>query len=233
MKTCIIIPTYNERENISEIIPKIFSFVPEIHVLVVDDNSPDKTFDVVKDLQKKYPNLSLLHREKKAGLGKAYLNAFQNILNENRFDAIITMDADFSHDPKYLPIMLKAAETNDVVVGSRYIQGGGLIGWSMWRTSLSKFANFYVKHILNLPISDYTAGFILTKTKVLKKINLDKINSAGYSFLVELKTLLWKEGKSMKEIPIVLHDRTAGKSKMSKKVIWEAIWMPWKIRKKL
>ncbi len=226
-------PTYNERENIAEMIPAVFSSVPDIHLLIVDDNSPDKTHEVVRNLQKTYPNLSLLFREKKAGLGKAYLHAFQNILNEGKFDTIITMDADFSHNPKYLPAMLKAAKTNDVVVGSRYIQGGGLIGWTLWRTFLSKFANFYVKHILNLPMTDYTAGFILMKTEVLQKIDLDKINSAGYSFLVELKTLLWKQSDSVKEIPIVLHDRTAGKSKMSKRVIWEAIWMPWKIRKNL
>jgi len=230
MKTTIIIPTYNERENIAQIVPEIFKHAPEVRILVVDDNSPDKTYDVVREMQKKFPNLSLLLRQQKAGLGKAYIHAFETVLEDGKSDAILMMDADFSHNPEYVPAMLKLGAEAGVVIGCRYIKGGKIVDWPLSRRLLSRFANFYAGAILRLPIHDYTSGFIFMRTEYLRKVNLDNINSRGYAFLMELKSLLWLRGARIAELPIVLRDRTRGASKMSGGVIWEGVGAPWKIR---
>jgi dolichol-phosphate mannosyltransferase len=232
MNITVIIPTYNERENILKIVSAVNIQLPQANILVVDDNSPDKTYEVVRDMQKKIPNLSLLLRTKKEGLGKAYIDAFRMILKDGSRDAIIMMDADFSHNPKYLPLLVKESLEADVVIGSRYIKGGGIENLDAWRKFLSKFANMYAKKIIRIPIFDYTAGFILIKTELLKQVELNKISAAGYAFLIELKSLLWKTGARFKELPIILCNRAQGKSKMNNKIILEGVWAPWKIRKR-
>jgi len=229
MKDVIIIPTYNEKENIVQIISEIFKLLPGIFILVVDDNSPDGTADIVKSLQKKFPNLSLLLRNKKEGLGRAYINAFEEILKDKNVKKIVMMDADFSHNPKYLREMLKTADNFDVVIGSRHIKGGRTEGWELWRRILSKGANFYCRFIIRLPIFDYTSGFNVINTDFLRKINFSKIDISGYAFLIELKYLLWKEGASLKEIPITLKSRQGGESKISDHIIGEGVLAPWKM----
>lgn len=230
MSVTIIIPTYNERENILKIIPAICAQLPEAHILVVDDNSPDKTYEVVRELQKNMPKLSLLLRDKKEGLGKAYVEAFKKILQEGISDAVITMDADFAHDPKYLPELLNQSLEYDVVTGSRYVPGGGTPGWELWRRLLSKYGNLYAKTILGMPISDCTTGFHLIKTTYLRQIDFSTITMSGYAFLIELKFLLWRLGARFKEIPIVLQNRVEGKSKISSNIIREGIILPWKMK---
>lgn len=230
MHTTIIIPTYNERGNISKLIPEITALLPEVDILVVDDNSPDKTYEVVREMQKSIPSLSLLLRPKKEGLGKAYIDAFRTVLAAGKSDVVVMMDADFSHDPKYLPLFLQTAREYDVVFGSRYINGGAVQGWDARRRLLSRFANFYARNIVRIPIFDYTAGFILMKTDFLRRLDLDKICANGYAFLIELKSLLWSAGARFKELPIVLGNRTIGQSKMSLRIIWEGVLAPWKIR---
>ncbi|MFH1401651.1 MAG: glycosyltransferase [Parcubacteria group bacterium] len=229
MKAVIIIPTYNEKENIAQIVSEIFELLPGISILVVDDNSPDGTADIVKNLQKDFLNLSLLLRNKKEGLGRAYINAFEEILKDKNVKKIVMMDADFSHNPKYLPEILKTADNFDVVIGSRYINGGKTEGWELWRRILSRGANFYCQLVTHLPIFDYTSGFNVINTNFLRKIDFSKINISGYAFLIELKYLLWKEGASLKEVPIVLKNRFGGESKFSGHIINEGILAPWKM----
>ncbi|MEK7072369.1 MAG: polyprenol monophosphomannose synthase [Patescibacteria group bacterium] len=233
MENLIIIPTYNERDNIGGIISAIFKMAPGIKILVVDDNSPDKTSEVVKSLQSEYPNLSLFERPRKEGLGLAYLDAFQLILKDNLVECVIMMDADFSHDPKYLPELLEVAKKFDVVVGSRYVKNGGTVGWEAWRRFLSKFGNLYSRLITKMPIFDCTGGFNLIKTDFLRKIDLSRMDMSGYAFQIELKYLLWKAGAQFKEIPIIFKNRLNGESKISNHIIKEGILAPWKIKKKI
>ncbi|MEK7629849.1 MAG: polyprenol monophosphomannose synthase [Patescibacteria group bacterium] len=228
-KNIVIIPTYNEKQNISKLVETIFEILPQIHILVVDDSSPDGTGDVVKDLQKRFPNLSLLARKKKEGLGKAYLNAFEGILKDSDAKNIIMMDADFSHNPSCLPLMLEASSGRDVVIGSRYVKGGGTAGWELWRRLLSRWGNFYARTITRLPIADCTGGFILIKTHFLKKVDFSIIDASGYAFLIEFKYLLWKSGARFQEFPIVFKNRIGGESKISKHIIIEGILAPWKM----
>lgn len=229
MKDIIIIPTYNEKKNITEIVSKIFRLLPEIWILVVDDNSPDGTAIAVKNLQKEFPNLDLLVRPKKEGLGKAYIHAFSEVLQQNGVRSITTMDADFSHDPSYLPQMLNLINNYDAVIGSRYIKGGGIEGWESWRKILSGFGNFYFRLLTRLPIFDCSGGFNTYRIDTLRKINLEKINSSGYAFLVELKYYLWKAGARFKELPITFRNRKEGESKISNHIISEALIFPWRI----
>jgi len=228
-KTCIIIPTYNEKENIEKIIPIIFSLITDILILVVDDNSPDKTSLAVNNLAQKYINLSLLFRERKEGLGRAYINAFKEVLKNGKIERIIMMDADFSHDPQYIPIMIRELEQYDVIIGSRYIKNGGTKGWELWRKILSFCGNLYCKSITQMPISDCTSGFIAIKTDFLRKLDFEKIELSGYAFLIKLKYLLFKSGARIKEIPIIFRNRLEGESKISSHIIREGIITPWKI----
>lgn len=230
MNNLVIIPTYNERANIKQIITAVFGAVAGISILIVDDNSPDGTQFIVKEMQAQFPNLFLLCRRKKEGLGKAYIHAFQHALVNMSADTVIIMDADLSHDPRYLPYFLNEAANFDVVVGSRYIAGGRTEGWELWRRILSKYGNWYAKTIIGLPVSDCTAGFNLIKTEFLKKVDWMRMDSSGYAFQIELKYLLWQAGARFKEMPIVFKNRRGGESKISGHIISEGVFAPWKIK---
>ncbi len=233
MKTTIVIPTYNERENIGLLLDKIFTWLPEVFVLVVDDNSPDKTAEKVRECQKKFGNLSLLVREKKEGLGKAYIDAFSRVIKDGEVDKVVMMDADFSHDPERLPTFLAAAAKSDVVVGSRYAEGGGTVGWELWRRLLSRFGNFYARLITGMPLTDLTGGFNLMKADFLRKINLKELDMSGYAFIMEIKSSLFIAGAKFCEVPIIFRNRREGESKISSHIIREGVIAPWKIRMKI
>lgn len=228
-KTLVIIPTYDERTNIQNMIHSIIELLPEINILVVDDNSPDGTGDYVKELSEKDDRINVLQREGKMGLGTAYVDGFKYML-KNGYDYAIQMDADFSHDPKELPVFLNKIEHHDLLIGSRYIQGVNVINWPMKRLLLSYFANIYTKVITGMPVKDATGGFKCFKRKVLESINLDNIKSNGYAFQIEMNFKTYKNGFNIKEIPIIFMDRVEGTSKMSKKIVREAVTMVWKLR---
>jgi dolichol-phosphate mannosyltransferase len=229
MKTLVIIPTYNEKENIGKIIPLVLKQDQEIEVLVVDDNSPDGTGKMVEELKTSNPRIKLITRAKKSGLGTAYIAGFNYAL-QNRYDYIFEMDSDFSHDPDYIPDFLKAINDSDLVLGSRYIRGVNVVNWPIARLLLSYFANVYARWVTGLPIRDSTGGFKCFRREVLEKIGLDNIHSNGYAFQIEMSFRVWKKGFRIKEIPIIFVDRRAGESKMSKRIVREAIWMVWKLR---
>ena len=230
-KQIIIIPTYNERENIEKLVPTIFKLLPDAFILVVDDNSPDGTADEITMLQKKYPHLFLMKRPNKEGLGKAYIDAFRVVLAEKTYDTITTMDADFSHDPLRLPEMLQKAKTYDVVVGSRYAKGGRVSKkWKWYRKLLSRGSNFYASLLLGFRIHDWTAGFNTTRTDLLSRINLDRLETRGYAFIISLKYRLIKTGASVTEIPIFFEERRYGISKMTASVILANALAIWRIR---
>ncbi len=230
-KNCqVIIPTYNEANNIRQIIDDIFSLkIPNLDILVVDDNSPDNTAGLVKEYQKNYKNLQLLEREKKKGLGSAYVAGFKESL-KNGYDYIFEMDADFSHEPREIPNFITAIQNCDLVIGSRYIQGVNVINWPLSRLILSYGANSYTRIVTGLKIKDSTSGFKCFRRSVLENINLEKIDSGGYSFQIEMNFKAWKKGFRIKEIPIVFVDRVLGTSKMSKKIVREAIWEVWRLK---
>ena len=228
-KALVIIPTYNEKENIREITPQILKKDPSIDVLIVDDNSPDGTGEIADEMAGENSRIKVLHREKKAGLGTAYKTGFKYAL-ENGYDHIFEMDADFSHDPKYIPRFLETVKEADLVLGSRYISGVNVINWPMSRLILSYYANVYTRWVTGLPVRDATGGFKCFRREVLEKIDLDKVQSEGYSFQIEMSFRAWKKGFKIKEIPIVFEDRRVGQSKMSKKIVREAIWRVWKLR---
>jgi dolichol-phosphate mannosyltransferase len=225
----VIIPTYNEKENIGLLISRIKSLVPGIHILVVDDNSPDGTSQIVKDLAAKHTGISVLDRPKKEGLGRAYVSGFAWALARS-YEYVFEMDADFSHDPNYLPDFLSAIQTSDLVIGSRYIRGVNVVNWPMKRLLISYCGNFMARLISGIPVRDCTAGFKCFRRKVLETIRLDKIDSSGYSFQIEVNYLAWKNKFRITEIPIVFTDRKRGVSKMSTKIIREALILLWKLR---
>lgn len=228
-KACIIIPTYNEKENIEKIIPAVLEKDERISVLIVDDNSPDGTGEIADRMADENPRILVLHREKKEGLGQAYISGFKFTLDKD-FDYIFEMDADFSHDPKFLPDFLEAIKDYDLVLGSRYIKGVNVINWPMSRLLLSYYANFYTRIVTGLPLKDATGGFKCFRRKVLEAINFDEVRSNGYSFQIEMSFRAFKKGFKIKEIPIVFTDRAEGTSKMSKKIVREAVWMVWRLR---
>ena len=221
----IIIPTYNEKENIEKIILKVFSLEKAFHILIIDDGSPDKTADIVKNLQNKFPGqLHIKERTEKLGLGSAYIHGFKWALNRD-YKFIFEMDADFSHNPDDL-IKLYNANANDggdVAIGSRYIKGVNIVNWPMARLLMSFFASKYVKLITGMPIHDSTAGFKCYKRKVLETIKLDKIQFVGYAFQIEMKFKAWKYGFNVLEVPVIFTDRTEGTSKMSSGIFMEAV----------
>lgn len=222
----VIIPTYNEKENIEKILDTVFSLEKPFHVLVVDDGSPDGTGDIVKAMQLKHPEaLHILERDGKQGLGTAYLNGFSWGL-EKDYSFFFEMDADFSHNPVDLERLYEVAseQNKDVVIGSRYVQGVNVVNWPMSRVLLSYFASRYVRIILNIPVEDTTAGFICYRRKVLESINFKKVKFVGYAFQIEMKYIAFKKGFSIAEVPVIFTDRTAGKSKMSKSIIKEAVF---------
>lgn len=230
-KSLIIIPTYNEKDNIQNLLIEIYKNLPETHILIVDDNSPDKTYDLVQELiDNKYgEQLHLYKRAGKLGLGTAYLEGFAWALKRD-YAYIFEMDADFSHNPIYLPDFIKAIQDNDLVIGSRYVAGGGVKNWGLIRKFISRGGSLYSKTILGLPLNDITGGFKCFKRETLETIPLDRIRSNGYSFQVELNYITFIKGLRIKEIPIIFEDRIIGNSKMSKKIFLEAIKMVWKMR---
>ncbi|MCA1826713.1 MAG: polyprenol monophosphomannose synthase [Myxococcales bacterium] len=226
-KTCVILPTYNERDNLPEIALAILKSAPQADVLVVDDNSPDGTGALADDLAAKHPRIKVLHRARKEGLGRAYLAGFAKALAEG-YGRIVEMDADFSHDPAVLPRLL--ATDADLVLGSRYVEGGGTLNWGLGRRLLSKGGSLYARTILGIPIRDLTGGFKCFRREVLESIDLPSVRSSGYAFQIELTYRTLKRGFTVREIPIVFADRRVGKSKMSRAIVAEALWMVWKIR---
>jgi len=229
MKFLVIIPTYNELENIFQIINNVLLQSRYLHILVVDDNSPDKTYEVVEELASANSRIFLIKRAGKFGLGSAYVEGFKYAI-ENKYDYIIQMDADFSHNPVVIPKFMEEIKEYDCIIGSRYISGINVVNWPLRRLILSYFAAQYVKVITGMPIKDPTGGFKCIKTSVLQEINLDKIMSDGYSFQIEINYRIWLKKYKMKEIPIVFIDRRVGQSKLSKKIVKEAIFMVWKLK---
>ena len=229
MKTLIISPTYNERKNIKQLVDMVIGENPELHLLIVDDNSPDGTGEKVKKLQTEYKNLFLETRPKKSGLGTAYIFGFKWAL-EKKYDNIIQMDADLSHNPKDLPRMVNNLQKYDLVIGSRYINGISVVNWPLRRLMLSYGANAYSRIITGMPIMDGTGGFKAWKSSVLSSIDLDSVKSQGYSFQIEMNFRAWVKKFNIKEIPIIFSDRTIGQSKMSKTIVYEAIFMVWRLR---
>ena len=227
----IIIPTYNESDNIEKLLDLISRTDPAAHVLIVDDNSPDRTYEIVERLmQTSYPGrLFLLKRAGKLGLGTAYIAGFKWALARD-YDYIFEMDADFSHDPKYLPAFLAAIEKHDLVLGSRYVPGGGVKNWGLLRKFISRGGSLYARTILGLSLRDLTGGFKCFRRQVLESIDLDAVKSNGYSFQIEMTYRARCKGFRICETPIVFEDRTAGKSKMSRKIFLEAVLMVWKLR---
>ena len=230
-QSLIIIPTYNEADNIQKIIPEILMQDKGFHVLIVDDNSPDGTGKLVKKMQKKQSRIHLIERPSKQGLGTAYVAGFKYALAKG-FNFIFEMDADFSHNPKALPLLLKKAEEYDLVIGSRYISGVNVVNWPLRRLILSYGANLYTRLITGMPVRDATAGFKCYRRSVLENIDIDSIKSNGYSFQIETNFKAWKKGFRLCEIPIVFVDRRTGTSKMSKHIVYEAAWMVWKLKLK-
>ncbi|HHJ09492.1 MAG TPA: polyprenol monophosphomannose synthase [Bacteroidetes bacterium] len=223
-KTLVIIPTYNEKQNIPRLIPAIREHMPGVHIMIVDDHSPDGTADLIKRLQTRDSDLFLIERSGKLGLGTAYITAFRWAL-ERDYEYIFEMDADFSHDPADLPRLFEECRKgNDLIIGSRYVSGVNVVNWPLNRIFISMGASFYVRLITGIPVKDTTAGFVCYRRKVLEKIRLDKIKSKGYGFQIEMKFWTWKNGFKMKEIPIVFKDRTVGVSKMSGGIFNEALW---------
>ncbi|MBU0535214.1 MAG: polyprenol monophosphomannose synthase [Patescibacteria group bacterium] len=232
LKTTIVLPTYNEIENLEDMVNALLSLnVVNLSILIVDDNSPDGTGRLADKLVSTYNNVSVLHRHTKAGLGPAYLAGFTKAL-EMGADYIVQMDTDFSHNPKYIPTMLKTIEKCDLVIGSRYIKGGGVDNrWSLYRKLLSWWANrIYTHFILGFPVYDATAGYRLWKAETLRAINFDKIHSSGYVFQIEMAYTTYKNGLKIIEVPIYFPDRAKGKSKMKSRIVLEAAIKVWGIK---
>ncbi len=223
----VIIPTYNEKENIENLISSIYSLPIDIDILIVDDNSPDKTYEIIENLQIKYPNnkLNLIKRNGKLGLGTAYITGFKWALEKN-YDLICEMDADFSHNPKDLVKLIEACQNKgaDLAIGSRYVSGVNVVNWPIGRVLMSYYASAYVRCITGMSIRDTTAGFKCYTKKVLESINLDKIKLKGYAFQIEMKFTAWKMGFNIIEVPIIFTDRKKGSSKMSGGIFSEAVW---------
>lgn len=234
--TIIVIPTYNERDTIARLIPTIFEYVPNTRILVVDDNSPDNTADVVRSLQKTYPQISLTTRKEKNGLGSAYMHAFTLLRKEPDIEWIITMDADGSHHPKYIQDFLTHTDKADLIIGSRYTKGGGIKNWEWYRLLLSFFGNLYVRTLLHLPIKDITAGFNCYRKSTLDELSFDLIRTNGYAFQIDMKTHYSKQGKHIVEVPIIFTGREGGESKISASIIIEGLKYPlswlWKRKNK-
>tara|TARA_B100001540_G_scaffold93652_1_gene84462 strand:- start:534 stop:1250 length:717 start_codon:yes stop_codon:yes gene_type:complete len=229
MKILVISPTFNERKNIKIFIDTVLNDNPTFDLLIVDDNSPDGTSDKVRELQSEFENLHLVVREKKLGLGTAYIFGFKWALDRN-YDIIVQMDADLSHNPKDLSMMVENLNDNDLVIGSRYIRGISVVNWPLRRLMLSYGANTYSRMITGMPIMDGTGGFKAWKSEVLGDVDLDSVRSQGYSFQIEMNFRAWIKGYKIKELPIIFSDRTIGQSKMSKKIVYEAIFMVWRLR---
>ena len=230
VRALVIVPTYNEKENIRRLIDAVLSQDGRLDMLIVDDGSPDGTGAIVEDIIHTEPRVNIIHRERKMGLGTAYLRGFRWAL-EREYAYVLEMDADFSHDPAHLPQFLAAIEQADLVLGSRYQQGRvTVVNWPMQRLILSYCANIYARFVTGLPVWDATGGFKCFRRVVLESMNLDDVRSNGYAFQIEMSFRAWKKKFRIVEIPIVFVDRTEGTSKMSKSIVREAIWMVWRLR---
>lgn len=232
MEKIVVIPTYNESENVSGILHAIFDLQQDFHVIVIDDGSPDGTAEIVKDLRTKFPNqLFIEERKGKQGLGTAYIHGFKWALAKG-YQYIFEMDADFSHNPSDLPRLYDACKNGgaDVAIGSRYVNGGGVMNWPWDRVTLSKGGSLYTRMITWMPVKDPTAGFVCYKREVLETINLDEIVFVGYAFQIEMKFAAWKLHFKIKEVPIIFQDRTQGTSKMNKGIVKEGVLGVLKLR---
>jgi dolichol-phosphate mannosyltransferase len=227
-QTVIIVPTYNERENLPRMAARLLSLPVGVDVLVVDDNSPDGTGKIADELAAQHPQIHVLHRAEKNGLGRAYIAGFKWALEKN-YEFIFEMDCDFSHDPAEVPAFLKAAEQADLVLGSRYLGGIRVINWPLSRLMLSRFAGKYVNIITGMMFSDPTGGYKCFRRRALQAINLDAVRSNGYSFQIELTHRLWRDGFKIVEVPIIFTDRVEGSSKISRGIIIEAFGMVWRL----
>jgi dolichol-phosphate mannosyltransferase len=228
-RSLVIIPTYNELDNIRKLIPDLLNGYDNLDLLIVDDNSPDGTGNYLEELAKDNKRIKLISREKKMGLGTAYIEGFKYAL-QNQYDYIFEMDADYSHDPSEIENFLIAIRDHDLIIGSRYLTGVNVINWPMRRLMMSYFANLYTRVITGLPIHDATSGYKCFRKKVLETINLDRVSSNGYAFQIEMTYKAWKKGFRVGEISIIFVDRVKGTSKMSKKIVREAVLMVWKLR---
>lgn len=231
IKNFIVIPTFNERKNVEVLIPKIFEIVPDVNIMIVDDESPDGTQDAVNSLLERYPRLELYKHNKKGGFAKAYIDAFSLLLGrEPHLNSIIMMDADLSHDPSYLPEFYRQLQSHDMVIGSRYVTGGGVVGWEWWRNVLSAGGNAYLRAVSGLPFRDITGGYNGMRAELLRRRDISKPEARGYAFQFVLKQLLCIEGARCIEIPIIFKNRLEGESKLTHHIITEAIVMPWKMK---
>ncbi len=229
-RVLVIVPTYNERDNVPKIVPLALAQDARIDILVIDDNSPDGTGAIADEIARVEPRVSVLHRPGKLGLGTAYLAGFRWGI-EHRYDLLLQMDADFSHDPSHLPQFLDAARQYDVVLGSRYLEGRvTIVNWPIKRLLLSYYANVYARIVTGLPLWDATGGYKCFRRQVLEAIPLERVESQGYSFQIEMSFRAWRRGFKLGEIPIVFVDRTLGESKMSKRIVREAVFKVWKLR---
>jgi len=231
MNNYIVIPTYNERTNIELLIPKLFAIMPSAKVLVVDDDSPDGTQQAVNELMKAYPNLELYPHNQKAGFAKAYVDGFRLLLQRaEEIGTITMMDADLSHDPAYLPQFYAQLDAHDLVIGSRYVPGGGVSGWEWWRKALSYFGNVYLRGIARLPIRDITGGYNCMKADFLRRVPFTEPTARGYAFQFVLKSHLVNLGARCTEVPILFRNRMEGESKLTHHIVSEAILIPWKMK---
>ena len=228
-RVCVIIPTYNERENLPRLLPQVLEQSAEIDVLVVDDASPDGTGGLADELAAAHTRVHAIHRTGKLGLGTAYVAGFKWALARD-YGIVFEMDADFSHDPRHLPEFLAKARESDVVLGSRYGNGVTVVNWPMQRLVLSYLANMYARWVTGVRCSDLTGGFRCYRREVLEAIDLDSVHSNGYSFQIEMVYRAQRKGFRVGEMPIIFVDRNVGVSKMSKKIVWEAVWMVWRLR---
>jgi dolichol-phosphate mannosyltransferase len=229
-KTLVIVPTYNERDNLPALVKRVLALQPKVELLIVDDNSPDGTGQMCDELIKTNPGLHVLHRMEKNGLGRAYIAGFKWAL-ERDYEFIMEMDGDFSHNPDEIPNFIRAAQEQqaDCIIGTRYSNGIRVINWPLKRLILSMGAGVYVRTILGMPVSDPTGGFKLFRRRALQSIDLDAVRSNGYSFQIELSHKLWRQGMKIGETPIIFMDRVQGSSKMSQKIVREAIVMVWRL----
>ncbi|MGB0583221.1 MAG: polyprenol monophosphomannose synthase [Limisphaerales bacterium] len=227
-RSLVIVPTYNERDNLEPLAARIRKLPKKVDLLVVDDNSPDGTGELADELAAKYKQIHVLHRQEKNGLGRAYLAGFKWAL-ERDYELIMEMDGDFSHNPDDIPKFLDAAEKHDLVLGSRYCNGIRVINWPLSRLVLSMGAGLYVRLITGMPFSDPTGGFKCFHRRALESLDLDAVTSNGYSFQIELSHKIWRQGLSVGEVPIIFTDRFIGTSKMSGHIVWEALWVVWRV----
>jgi dolichol-phosphate mannosyltransferase len=230
-RALVVMPTYNEIENLGTIVPAVLAVDARLDVLVLDDNSPDGTGDLADRLAAEDPRVSVLHREGKLGLGSAYLTGFRWGL-EHGYSYLLEMDSDWSHDPKYICDLLEAVESRDLAIGSRYVKGVNVINWPMSRLLLSYYANKYAHWVTGLPLTDATSGFKCFRREVLEAIDFDEVGSTGYSFQIEMDFRAWKRGFTLVEVPIVFTDRREGETKMSGAIVREAVWRVWALRLK-